>query len=57
MAQPKRKESQPRPIGHESIDGTLSGSMLQFNLANEFDELRQDESWLHPTGRSSGRHW
>ena len=53
MAQPKRKESQSRSVGHESIDGTLSGSVLQFNIAGEFDELRQDESWLHPTGRSS----
>lgn len=53
MAQPKRKESQPRSVGHESIDGTLNGSMLQFNVAGEFDQLRRDESWLHPTGRSS----
>jgi hypothetical protein len=35
MAQPQRKESQPRSVGHESIDGTLSESVLQFNLANE----------------------
>jgi len=53
MAQAKRKESQPRSIGHESIDGTLSGSVLQFNLASELDQLHRDESWLHPTGRSS----
>ena len=53
MAQPKRKESQPRSVGHESIDGTLSGSVLQFNLASELDQLHRDESWLHPTGRSS----
>jgi quercetin dioxygenase-like cupin family protein len=53
MAQPKRKESQPRSVGHESIDGTLSGSMLQFNLTSELDQLHRDESWLHPTGRSS----
>lgn len=53
MAQPKKKESQPRSAGHESIDGTLSGSVLQFNLASELDQLHRDESWLHPTGRSS----
>ena len=40
-------------VGHESIDGTLSGSVLQFNLASELDQLHRDESWLHPTGRSS----
>jgi quercetin dioxygenase-like cupin family protein len=53
MAQPKRKESQPRSVGHESIDGTLSESVLQFNLASELDQLHRDEAWLHPTGRSS----
>jgi quercetin dioxygenase-like cupin family protein len=53
MAQPKRKESPPYSVGHESIDGTLSGSVLQFNLASELDQLHRDESWLHPTGRSS----
>ena len=53
MAQPQRKEPQPRSIGHESIDGTLSGAVLQFNLANELDQLHRDESWLPPTGRSS----
>jgi len=53
MAQPQRKESPPRSVGHESIDGTLSGSVLQFNLAGELDQLHRDEAWLHPTGRSS----
>lgn len=53
MAQPKRKESPSRSVGHESIDGTLSGAELQFNLANELDQLHRDESWLHPAGRSS----
>src|SRR5579864_2715919 len=52
MAQPQRKESQPRS-GHESIDGTLSESVLQFNLASELIQLQRDESWLPPTGRSS----
>ncbi|HVS88471.1 MAG TPA: hypothetical protein VHF01_09670 [Candidatus Acidoferrum sp.] len=40
-------------VGHESIEGTLSGPMLQFDLASELDQLHRDESWLHPTGRSS----
>ncbi|HEV3219821.1 MAG TPA: cupin domain-containing protein [Candidatus Acidoferrales bacterium] len=53
MAQPKRKESQSSSVGHESIDGTLIGSALQFNLAAELDQLHRDESWLQPTGRSS----
>ena len=40
-------------VGHESIDGTLSGPLLQFDLAAELDQLHRDESWQHPTGRSS----
>jgi quercetin dioxygenase-like cupin family protein len=40
-------------VGHESIDGTLSGPLLQFDLASELDRLHRDESWLQPTGRSS----
>ena len=40
-------------VGHESIDGTLSGPLLQFDLASELDQLHRDESWLQPTGRSS----
>lgn len=39
--------------GHESIDGTLSRPVLQFDLASELDQLHRDESWLRPTGRSS----
>ncbi len=53
MAEPQRKGSQPRSAGHESIDGTMSGSALKFDLASELDELHRDEAWLHPTGRSS----
>jgi quercetin dioxygenase-like cupin family protein len=40
-------------VGHDSIEGTLSGPLLQFDLASELDELHRDESWLQPTGRSS----
>ena len=50
MAQPQRKESQPPSVGHESIDGTLSRSVLQFNLASELAQLHRDEPWLSPTG-------
>src|SRR5579872_1363599 len=39
--------------GHESIDGTLSGPLLQFDLASELDQLHRDESWVQTTGRSS----
>jgi len=53
MAQPQRKESQPTSVGHESIDGTLSGSALQFNLAGELAQLQRDDSWQPATGRSS----
>jgi len=40
-------------VGHESLDGTLSGPLLQFDLASELDQLHRDDSWLHATGRSS----
>jgi quercetin dioxygenase-like cupin family protein len=40
-------------VGHESIDGTLSGPLLQFDLASELGQLHRDESWLQSTGRSS----
>jgi quercetin dioxygenase-like cupin family protein len=40
-------------IGHESIDGTLSRPVLQFDLAGELGQLHRGESWLQPTGRSS----
>src|SRR5450759_3090977 len=51
IAQPEA--SRRSGVGHESIDGTLSGPLLQFDLAGELDQLHRDESWLHPTGRSS----
>jgi quercetin dioxygenase-like cupin family protein len=40
-------------VGHKSVDGTLSGDLLRFDLASELDQLHRDESWLHPAGRSS----
>jgi len=53
MATAQSVTSQAPSVGHESIDGTLSGPVLQFDLASELDQLHRDESWLHPTGRSS----
>jgi quercetin dioxygenase-like cupin family protein len=46
-------DSRRSSIGHKSIESTLSGSLLQFDLAGELDQLHRDESWLHPAGRSS----
>ena len=53
MATARAQASRRSGVGHESIEGTLSGPLLEFNLASELDELRRDESWLQPTGRSS----
>jgi quercetin dioxygenase-like cupin family protein len=47
------KTTQGPGVGHESIDGTLSGPLLQFDLAAELDQLHRDESWHNPAGRSS----
>lgn len=49
QAQAPRRSS----AGHESMKGTLSGPLLQFDLAKEIDDLHRDESWELPTGRSS----
>jgi quercetin dioxygenase-like cupin family protein len=47
-------ENSPRAhAGHKTIEGTLSKSLLEFDLANEIDRLRQDESWNQTSGRSS----
>lgn len=56
MATAQSRASRGSNVGHESIDRTLSGSVLQFNLASELDQLHRDESWMHPTGRSSKTH-
>ena len=47
------KTSRPRSAGHNSIEGTLSKPLLHFDLTRELEELRRDESWLQPAGRSS----
>jgi len=53
MATAQSKTIRGSSAGHESIDGTLSGSVLRFDLAGELDQLHRDDSWLQPTGRSS----
>ena len=53
MATSQAQASRRSGVGHDSIEGTLSGPLLQFDLASELDQLHQDESWLQPTGRSS----
>jgi quercetin dioxygenase-like cupin family protein len=49
QTEPLRRSS----VGHEFVDGTLSGPLLQFDLTSELDLLHQEESWLQVTGRSS----
>lgn len=53
MATGQTGASRRTGVGHEVIEGTLSASALQFNLDGEIDRLHQDDSWAHPTGRSS----
>ncbi|HZP34100.1 MAG TPA: hypothetical protein VFB23_12140 [Candidatus Acidoferrales bacterium] len=49
-----KPESSARPnVGHESIEGTLSVPLLQFNLGEEIDQQQKEDSWLHGVGRSS----
>lgn len=53
MASTQTGASRRSGVGHKSIDGALSGPLLQFELASELNQLHRDESWLHPAGRSS----
>lgn len=53
MAIAQAEVSRRSGVGHEFIDGTLSGPLLQFDLASELDQLHRDESWQETTGRSS----
>lgn len=49
-----KTESSGRPkIGHESIDGTLSVPLLQFDLGKEIDQQQKEDPWLRGVGRSS----
>jgi quercetin dioxygenase-like cupin family protein len=53
VATAQAQASRRSDAGHDSIEGTLSGPLLQFDLAGELDQLHRNESWLQPTGRSS----
>jgi quercetin dioxygenase-like cupin family protein len=53
MATVQAQATRRSGVGHDSIEGTLSGPLLQFDLASEIEQLHRDESWQQPTGRSS----
>ena len=53
MAIVQTEVSRRSGVGHESIKGTLSGPLLQFDLGSELEKLHRNESWLQATGRSS----
>ncbi len=40
-------------VGHKFLEGTLSGPLLQFDIAKEIRQQRQEDSWLQGVGRSS----
>jgi quercetin dioxygenase-like cupin family protein len=52
MADNRESSAQPN-VGHEAIEGTLSVPVLQFDLGEEIDQQRKEDSWLHGVGRSS----
>jgi quercetin dioxygenase-like cupin family protein len=53
MATAQAQAARRSGVGHDSIEGTLSGPLLEFDMASELEELHRDDSWLQPTGRSS----
>lgn len=53
MAQPNKKESQPRSVGHAMIGDTLSTSIIQCDLLEEIQNLHKQDAWLRGTGPSS----
>jgi len=53
MATAPAKTAQRPRSGHESIQGTLSKPVLQFDLNRELKQLHQEESWPAAAGRSS----
>lgn len=40
-------------VGHKFLEGTLSGPLLRFDIAEEIRQQRQEDSWLQGVGRSS----
>jgi len=53
MAQPKRKKSQPRSVGHAMIGDTLGTPILQCDLLGGIQDLHKEDAWLRGTGPSS----
>lgn len=53
MAQPKKKESKPRSVGHALIGNTLNTSIIQCDLLDEIQNLHKEDAWLQGTGPSS----
>lgn len=53
MAIAQTKISRRPHAGHKFIEGTLSVPLLEFDLAEEIRQQRQEDSWLRGTGRSS----
>ena len=48
-----KTESHTLRPGHESIEGTLNVTVLQFDLGEEIDQLHTEDAWLHGIGRST----
>jgi quercetin dioxygenase-like cupin family protein len=53
MAQPKKKQSPPSPVGHAMIGDTLIAPILQCDLLEEIQNLHKEDAWLQGTGPSS----
>jgi quercetin dioxygenase-like cupin family protein len=53
MAIAQTKTSERLGTGHKTIEGTLSTPSLQLDISQEIAQLRQEDSWLRGTGRSS----
>lgn len=53
MATQAQDEPPPRPVGHEQIEGTLSGPRLRFNLPAEIEHLHRQPAWRESSGPSS----
>lgn len=53
MARPKKKESQPRSVGHAMIGDTLNASIIQCDLLEQIQNLHKEDAWLQGTGPSS----
>lgn len=54
MTTPQKKISQEKEgrTGHESLAGSLTAPLMDFNLEKEIAQLHEEEAWLR-TGRNS----